>query len=121
LEVAQPQDKIILVVNYKTHKWEFVTRNIHFGKAAHIYMGNAASDRKRDEFFLPKIIYGFGIGYSPKTWMTIKAGTRNAFNTYPDKVKHRSNTQSGLSIYDFNGTQIGYNGGYYFMNMSFRW
>ena len=118
LEVAQPKDKIILLVNYKTGKWEFATRAVHFGKAAHIYLG---SIRTRDEFFLPKILFGFGIGYSPKTWMTIKAGARNVFNTYPDRIKHSANTQAGLANYDFNSTQIGYNGGYYFVNMSFSW
>jgi iron complex outermembrane receptor protein len=116
LEQAQPRDKIILVVNYKTGKWEFGTRNAHFGKAAHLFLG---SNRSRDEFFFPKIIPGLSIGYSPKPGITIKAGAVNFVDTYPDKVKNKANTQSGLGIYDFNGTQIGYNGGYYFVNMTF--
>ena len=120
LEQAQPLDKIILIVNYKTGKWEFGVRSIHYGKATHIYMGNAVIDRNRDEFFLPKILAGFIISYSPKTWITIKAGAVNIFNTYPNKVKNRANTQAGLAIYDFNSTQIGYNGGYYFVNMAFN-
>lgn len=118
IEQGQPFDKIILAVNYKTGKWEFAARSVHFGKAAHLFLG---SDRGRDEFFSPKMLAGCNISYSPKTWMTIRIGARNMFNTYPDKVKNRANTQAGLVIYDFNGTQIGYNGGYYFLNMEFNW
>ena len=109
-------NKIILELHYKTGKWEFGTRHIHFGEAAHLF---SDTTRTRDEFFSPKIVSSFSISYSLKTWMTIKAGARNVFNIYPDKIKNKRNTQSGLAIYDFNGTQIGYNGGFYFVNMGF--
>ncbi|HET9433571.1 MAG TPA: hypothetical protein VFO37_07425, partial [Chitinophagaceae bacterium] len=92
-------------------------RSVYFGKAVHIFSG---ADRSRDEVFTPKTLASFNIGYSPKAWLTIKAGARNIFNTYPDKIKNRNNMQGGLVVYDFNGTQIGYNGGYYFLNMSFN-
>ena len=117
LELAQPSSKIVLVASYKTGKWEFAGRSVYFGKAVHIFSG---ADRSRDEVFTPKTLASFNIGYSPKAWLTIKAGARNIFNTYPDKIKNRNNMQGGLVVYDFNGTQIGYNGGYYFLNMSFN-
>ena len=114
IEQSQPLDKIILTVSYKSGKWEFRARSIHFGKAAHIYMD---ADRSRDEFFSPKITSGMNIGYSPKKWLTIRGGASNIFNVYPDKITNRKNTQGGLLIYDANGTQIGYNGGFYFMKV----
>ena len=117
LEQGQPLSKIVLVVSYKKGKWEFVGRSVYFGKVAHLFAG---ADRNRDEFFSPKTLAGCTIGYSPKSWLTIRAGARNIFNKYPDKIKNSANTQGGLVIYDFNGTQIGYNGGYYFVNLSFN-
>lgn len=118
LERSQPLDKIIMAVNYKTGKWKFSARSVHFGKVAHINIG---ADRNRDEFYSPKIISGFNISYSPKSWITITTGASNIFNVYPDKLRNRANTQAGLLIYDANSTQIGYNGGYYFMKMEFNW
>jgi iron complex outermembrane receptor protein len=106
------------VLTYKTGRWEFDVRSIYFGKAAHIFSG---ADRSRDEFFNPKFLTGFSIGYSVKPQLTVKAGARNIFDVYPDKVKNRLNTQAGLVVYDFNGTPIGYNGGYYFVNMNLTW
>lgn len=117
LQEAQPLGKVIMYMNYKTGKWEFGGRGIYFGKAAHIFSG---ADRSRDEFFSPKILAGASIGYSPNSWMTIKAGARNIFNNYPDKIKNRANMQGGLVNYDFNSTQIGYNGGYCFLLMNFN-
>jgi iron complex outermembrane receptor protein len=120
LEQGQPLCKIILAITYKIRKWNFNFRTVYFGKAAHL---SATTDPTTglypDEFFSPKTLAGFAIGFSPARWLTIQAGARNIFNTYPDKIKNRTNTQGGLVIYDFNGSQIGYNGGYYFVNMSF--
>ena len=122
LEEGQPLNKIVLAVNYKTGKWEFGIRTVRFGKAAHLASNiDTNTGLYPDEFFSPKSLVGCNIAYSPKSWITIRAGARNIFDSYPDKVKNKTNTQSGLVIYDFNGTQIGYNGGYYFVNMTFSW
>jgi len=121
LEEAQPLSKIILGIEYKKGKWDFNFRTVYFGKAARLAVNvDKTTGLYPDEFFTPKTLVGCSIGYSPIKWMTIKVGARNVFNTYPDKIKNKSNTQSGLVTYDFNSTQIGYNGGYYFMNMNFN-
>lgn len=117
IEQSNPLAKIIIAAKYKTGKWEFSTSSIYNGKAAHIFFG---PNRSRDQFFTPKTISYAQISFSPKTWVNISAGANNVFNIYPDKINHRDNTQGGLLIYDANFTQIGYNGGYYYMNMSFN-
>jgi iron complex outermembrane receptor protein len=122
LEQGQPLAKIILGIMYRTGKWEFNYRTVYFGNAAHLAANpDSNTGLYPDEFFSPKTLTGCNIAYSLKPWITIRAGARNILNTYPDKVKNRVNTQSGLVIYDFNGTQIGYNGGYYFLNITFKW
>jgi iron complex outermembrane receptor protein len=117
IEQSNPIAKVIAAVKYKTGKWEFIARSIYHGKVAHIYFG---ANRSRDQFFTPKMISYVQISFSPKTWVNISAGANNIFNVYPDKLNHPDNTQNGLLIYDASSTQIGYNGGYYFMNMSFN-
>ncbi|MES1219387.1 MAG: TonB-dependent receptor [Bacteroidota bacterium] len=116
LEHSQPRDKIILTADYKTGKWEFGLHCVHLGKVAHI---NITNDRSRDQFYSPNTLTGISVGYSYKKWIKITAGANNVFNVYPDKLKNRANTQAGLLIYDANSTPIGYNGGYYFLNMTF--
>lgn len=117
IEQSYPIAKAIAAAKYKTGKWEFNIRSIYNGKVAHIFFG---ANRSRDQFFTPKMISYFQISFSPKTWVNISAGANNVFDVYPDKLNHRDNTQGGLLIYDANSTQIGYNGGYYFLNMSFN-
>jgi iron complex outermembrane receptor protein len=117
IEQSNPLGKIIVAAKFKTGKWEFIARSIYNGKVAHIFFG---ANRSRDQFFTPKMISYFQISFFPKTWINIAAGANNIFNIYPDKINHRDNTQGGLLIYDANFTQIGYNGGYYFVSMSFN-
>jgi iron complex outermembrane recepter protein len=117
IEQSNPLAKIIGAAKYKTGKWEFIARSIYNGKMAHIFSGAL---RSRDQFFTPKTISYVQINFSPIKWINISAGANNVFNVYPDKLNHRENTQGGLLIYDANSTQIGYNGGYYFLNMSFN-
>lgn len=118
IEQSNPREKLILAVNYKTGKWQFGVRSIYNGSVAHIFFG---SNRSRDQFFSPRTISFFNVNYSPKKWVNIGLGANNVFNVYPDKINHRQNSQGGLLIYDGNYTQIGFNGGYYFLNMVFSW
>lgn len=118
LEQSNPLSKVLVTAKYKTGKWEWGVQSIYNGKVAHIFSG---PDRSRDQFFTPKIISFFHVGFSPKTYIHITAGANNVFNIYPDKINHRANSQGGLLIYIGNSTQIGFNGGYYFLNMSLNW
>jgi iron complex outermembrane receptor protein len=117
MEEGTPLSKIILAMRYKTPKWEFAARFVRFGEVAHIFFGN---DRARDQTFEPITTSHFNVGYTPKKWITVRVGADNAFDVYPDQLSHRANTQGGLLLYDANFTQIGYNGGYYFMKMELR-
>jgi len=116
VELGQPRDKIILNINYKTGNWTFIVNNTHFGKTA--FINN--SDSSRDEFFSSKILTDVNVCYAPKSWLNITLGANNVFDVYPDRLKNYKNTQDGILIYSNEGSPFGYNGGYYFVNMSFN-
>lgn len=118
VEQDQPESKIILAVGYQKGKWNIRGRAIRFGKAADIFYG---SDRSLDEFFSPKIVSGLVVQYKLKAWVNITVGSRNILDVYPDKLKHKENTNEGINIYGSNVTQFGNNGDYYYVNMAFNW
>ena len=55
----------------------------------------------------------------PKTWLTIRAGASNLFDVYPDRLKNYFNTTESILIYSNRAPPFGFNGGYYFVNISF--
>ena len=114
LESGQPQDKIMISLNYKKGNVGFMLRNTHFGKTAFQYLGNPK------EIFSPKILTDLSINYTPKPWITITVGANNIFDVYPDRIKNYKNTYEGRNIYAMDGSQFNYNGGYYFVSMSFN-
>jgi iron complex outermembrane receptor protein len=116
VELGQPRDKINLNINYKTGNWTFIINNTHFGKTAFIN----TSDSSRDEFFYSKILTDVNVSYAPKSWLNITLGANNIFDVYPDRLKNSKNTQEGILIYSNEASTFGYNGGYYFVNLSFK-
>ena len=117
IEHSQPASKIILSANYKKGKAGILIRSTRFGKTS-IVLNSA--DTAQDEFFSAKIFTDINFNYSIKTWLTITAGINNVFDVYPDPVKNSLNQNQGILIYSNQGTPYGYNGGYYFVNMSFN-
>jgi iron complex outermembrane receptor protein len=117
IEHSQPASKIILSANYKKGKAAILIRSTRFGKTSIV---QDSGDPSRDEFFSAKIFTDINFNYSPKAWVTLTAGINNVFDVYPDPVKNPLNQNQGILIYSNQGTPYGYNGGYYFVNMSFN-
>jgi iron complex outermembrane receptor protein len=117
IEHSQPASKIILSAIYKKGKAGMLIRCTRFGKTS-IVLNSA--NTAQDEFFSAKILTDINFNYSLKTWLTITAGVNNVFDVYPDPVKNPLNQNQGILIYSNQGTPYGYNGGYYYLNMSFN-
>lgn len=117
LEDGQPSDKIILTLNYKMGKFGFLLRNTRFGKTAIVFLAN---NTNRDEFFSPKILTDCSISYTPLPWFSITAGANNISNIYPDRIRNPLNTGEGMFIYGQEATPFGFNGGYFYVNLSFN-
>jgi iron complex outermembrane receptor protein len=119
LEYAQPQSKIILSLNYKVGKIGFLLRNTRFGSTAFDHV-SVFGKIQPSESFSPKILTDVMISYTPKSWLTIMAGVNNIFDIYPDRIQNYQNTDAGIYIYAMESSPFGYNGGYYYVNMSFN-
>ena len=124
IEHSQPSSKIILSANYKREKMGVLIRSTRFGETA---IAPAFTDPITrvvsflNESFSPKILTDFNFYYSPTTWLTLTAGINNIFDIYPDPIKNPLNQNQGILKYSNQGTPYGYNGGYYFLSMSFNW
>jgi iron complex outermembrane receptor protein len=89
------------------------------------------SSRLLDETFRPKIITDLSVSYRIFKNLTATLGANNLLDVYPDKLKKTfqptperfgsavlDNSSFGRFVYSRNATQFGFNGGYYFLNLS---
>ena len=97
-------------------KVEFVLTNTRYGRTTVFHETTAALD----ETFSPKILTDISLHYRVKPWMTITAGANNVFDIYPDSLRYYANTNQGLYIYSPEASPFGFNGGYYYVGMSFN-
>ena len=104
-------------LNYQKGKTEFVLTNTRFGSTA-VFHNTVPTI---DEYFTPKILTDVSVHYKVKTWLTITTGANNVLNVYPDRLKNSANTNQGIFIYSPEASPFGFNGGYYFMGMNFKW
>ena len=119
IEHGQPGSKIILSTIFSKGKFGFIFRNTRFGNTATTTLFVSPNDTLY-ESFSAKILTDISINYSPRSWLTITVGANNVFNVYPDRLKNYRNTNEGMYIYGVEAIPFGYNGGYYFLNMSFN-
>ncbi len=120
LEKGQPSNKIILAVSYKTAKMTFMIRNSLFG-STEVSPVFRNPTRVINESFSSKIITDASIGYSMTSWVTLTVGANNIFNVYPDRLSNFENTSQGSWIYSPEASPFGFNGGYYYAALSFKW
>lgn len=146
LVAAQPQSKIALTANYRVNKFGAVLRFTRFGEVSTADPAAPVLNRQTnqlvnplDEVFGPKIITDLSVSYRVLNNVTLTLGANNLFDIYPDKLKatlvptperfagtnpttglpnQQDNTSFGRFIYSRNATQFGFNGGYYFLNLS---
>jgi iron complex outermembrane recepter protein len=118
LENDQPAKKIILSASVNKGRFGLNIRNTLFGNTATTTINVADTAY---ENFSSKIITDLSFIYSPKSWITITTGANNIFNVYPDPIRNYQNTAEGTIIYSRGASPFGYNGGYYFVSMAFKW
>jgi iron complex outermembrane receptor protein len=114
---SQPGSKIILSANYNIRKWGFVLRNTRFGKTSSTTI-TTNPVRIFYEHFSAKMLTDVSINYAPRKWLTLTAGANNIFDVYPDRLKNYENSSNGILLFSNEASPFGYNGGYYFLNMT---
>jgi len=118
LEKDQPRKKIILYGTITKGKFGFNFRNTLFGNTALATIVTNPSDTLY-ESFSSKILTDISVNYTPKSWLTITAGSDNIFDVYPDRIKNYRISGQGISLYSNGATPFGANGGYYYLSMGF--
>lgn len=115
IEEAQPRSKVMLNLNYRIGRMNFMLRNTRFGEVA-------TKDRVNlllDETFDAKIVTDASIGVRAAKWLNITVGANNIADIYPDRLMKVGNTGEGRFVYSRAATQFGFNGGYYYTNLNF--
>ncbi|MFN3849701.1 MAG: TonB-dependent receptor domain-containing protein [Spirosomataceae bacterium] len=133
IEVANPQDKVSLMVNYKIGKLGLMVRAVRFGKVTYLdpsidpskpenFPVNALTGQKEtlDQVFAPKITTDLTVNYELRKGMSLSVGGNNIFDVYQDRHIHSNNFSLGRFVYSRRVQQFGFNGRYIFARLNFN-
>lgn len=115
IEEGQPRNKVMLNLNYSVGRMGLMLRTTRFGEVA-------TKDRVNpllDESFGSKIVTDASVSVRPAYWLNITIGANNIADVYPDPLTKPGNSGEGRFVYSRAATQFGFNGGYYYTNLSF--
>lgn len=132
VEVANPQNKISAMVNFRTGKFSTMVRAVNFGKVVFldptinpntpdVWPVNALTGKREtlDQTFNPHTIVDLTLSYELFKGTTISVGGNNIFDTYQDIHTHANNFSTGRFVYSRRVQQFGFNGAYYFTRLRF--
>lgn len=125
IEWSQPRNKATLGAAYRGNKFSTNLRFTRYGEVKTLDPG----DERLDQYFRPKIVTDLSVSYQITNFLSATVGANNLFDVYPDLLKANQyptatstssldNTSFGRFVYSRNATQFGFNGGYYYVNLS---
>jgi iron complex outermembrane receptor protein len=131
IEIANPNNKISLTLNYKVSKFGAMVRFVNFGKVQYLdptinpanpgaFPMNAFNNNVRetlDQVFSAKLVTDVSISYQIKKEFSITIGANNLFDVYQDRHAHSGNMSLGRFVYSRRVQQMGFNGAYYFARL----
>ena len=134
IEVANPQNKFSLTLNYKVSKFGAMLRFVNFGQVQYrdpsinpanpgAFPMNAFNNNVRetlDQVFSAKLVTDMSVSYQIKKEFSLTIGANNLFDVYQDMHKHSGNMSSGRFVYSRRVQQHGFNGAYYFARLKFE-
>ena len=131
IEVAQPQSKLILNLNYIHSKFEANLTTTRFGSISYIHPKDGNSNHwilnqltnqieSRDQIFNAKWITNLNLLYRFSNRFTVHLGGNNIFNIYPDQHTHSANINNGLFLYSRRVQQFGVSGAFWYGRLNWR-
>ena len=90
----------------------FLVREHWYGKVL-----SAGSTATTDQVLSAKFLTDVEAVLKPRKGLTLAVGANNVFNVYPDKMNAANNT-TGLTQYS-SFSPFGYNGGFYYLRVSY--
>ncbi len=124
VERAQPEFKVVSILNYGIDKFRFRLGNTYFGSVSYVHPddGNSANwvlnsftgnVESRDQRFSPKLLTDLSITYEVGNFLECTLAGNNIFNVYPDKHTHSANVGDGNFVYSRRVQQFGVLGANY--------
>ncbi|MDQ2794913.1 MAG: TonB-dependent receptor [Bacteroidota bacterium] len=136
IEQAQPRQKVLLSATYTVGKFSITPRASYFGAVtAYEKPANIAAVapsptnptgtpgryvKHISQEFGGKTLIDLALVYNPVKAVSLTVGGNNLFNVYPDKVDSRrfGSYSNGEIPYTRNAAQFGFNGAYYYTNVT---
>lgn len=112
-EVAQPNNKLNVQLNYDVNEWRFMFRTNRYGEVTSL-----SADPTRDETFEAKFISDLEVAYSLQEGLSLAIGANNVFDVYPEKQAKR-NSFNGIFPYD-GFSPFGFFGRYVYSRVTLR-
>lgn len=134
IEVANPNNKLSLTLNYKVSKFGAMVRFVNFGKVEYLdptinpanpgaFPMNAFNNNVRetlDQVFDSKLVTDLSLSYQVVKQLALTIGANNLFDVYQDRHTHSGNISSGRFVFSRRVQQQGFNGAYYFARLKFE-
>lgn len=128
LELAQPRNKAILLVDYSMKKWNFSVRNTYFGSVSYVHANDGDPQNwqlnqftgkveSRDQTFRAKVLTDVNVGFRINRNIGVSVGGTNILNVYPDRLQHSANTSDGSLQYSRRVQQFGVRGAAFYVRM----
>jgi iron complex outermembrane receptor protein len=125
IETSQPHSKVLLSLGYQIGKLSLNLRSSYFGevtaweKLSKPVAGT--SNLHQSQTFGGKNLFDASVVYSLNKFLTVTLGGNNITNVYPDKVySNYVSYSNGQVPYTRNANQFGFNGSYYYGNLTFK-
>ncbi len=125
IERAQPRQKVLLSATYQVGKFSITPRASYFGSVTAYEKPTATSARPNprhiSQKFDGKTLFDLALVYTPAKVVSVTVGANNITNVYPDKVDSNrfASYSNGEIPYSRNVAQFGFNGAYYYTNLTF--
>ena len=132
VELANPKNKVSLMLNYRYNKFGAMVRFVRFGEVQYwdgsnptdpflpVYVANAYNNNQveiTDQTFSPKVVTDFSLSYEITKSVSATIGANNVLDAYQDIQTHSANQSLGRFVYSRRVEQMGYNGAYYFARL----
>lgn len=128
LELAQPRNKAILLIDYSMKKWNFSVRNTYFGSVSYVHANDGDPQNwqlnqftgkveSRDQTFRAKVLTDVNVGFRINRNIGVSLGGTNILNVYPDRLQHSANTSDGSLQYSRRVQQFGVRGAAFYVRM----
>ncbi|WP_426060550.1 TonB-dependent receptor domain-containing protein [Hymenobacter sp. B1770] len=124
IERAQPRQKVLLSATYTLGKFSITPRASYFGSVTAFEKPVATAARPNpphiSQKFAGKTLYDLALVYNPARVVSVTLGANNITNVYPDKVDAArfASYSNGEIPYSRNVAQFGFNGAYYYTNVT---